>query len=254
MEYRYSVQSRLAGLFLFTAIVFFFVALYNIAVEGRFFSREYRYFTQMERGDGISPRTRIEYKGLKAGAVSSITLEEGGQVRIDFFVYPEFNPHLKGFVYLKISSGNLIGGKSLELIPDGQGEVLAEGSKIPSETDQEVLSRAERGLLLVEPDSVGSNMEKILANVAAITQDMRQISRELGGTDANVTQTVQNLTAASSSLRHFAGTLQASTPEIRRTVRETQSTVESASKMVQIFTFGQSEEGKAYSIDTRDLE
>lgn len=249
----------MVGAFILVTLVLMLGGMYNVAVERRIFTRTHKYYTILERGDGISSRTVITMKGIEVGSVDEISMDDQARIVVRFSVFPEFRQHLKGFTYLKIAAGSVIGGRELELVPEGKGSVLADDTKIPSVDDKEVQDKVASGELELEESDVIKQVASILDNVNAITANLKKTSSEMepGG---DISRTIASMARVSENLDQITGTLKQTTPEIQKTVIDTQNTVEDASKMVSATRriLGSDddprEEETLRQIDTRDLD
>ncbi len=259
MNTNYKFRQQLVGAFILVSLVLVLGGMYNVAVGRRIFTQTHEYFTILNRGDGLSTRTVVTMKGVEVGRVDKIEMNDEAQIVVGFSVFPEFRKHLKGFTYLKIAAGSVIGGRQLELVPEGVGPILADGVKVPSADDPEVAQKVARGELKLEESDVTKQVAAILANVNAITENLRKTSSEMepGG---DISRTIASMARVSENIEQITGTLKQTTPEIHKTVIDTQKSMEDASKVVsatrRIFGPGTDprEEEALREIDTRDLE
>lgn len=259
MGTNYKFKHQLVGAFILITIVTMLGGAYNVAVERRIFTQTHKYFTILDRGDGISPRTVVTMKGIEIGSVDTVEMDESARIVVTFSVFPEFRRHLKGFTYLKLAAGSVIGGRQLELVPEAEGPLLVDGVKIPSVDDQAVKDRVESGALVLEESDVTKQVSTILNNVNAITENLKKTSSEMepGG---DISRTIASMARVSENLDQITGSLKQTTPEIQKTVIDTQNTVEDASKVVNRTRqmLGTDEDPRDQEslrqIDTRDLD
>lgn len=259
MSTKYKFRQQMVGGFILVTLVIALGGMYNVALERRIFSRRHNYFTVLDRGDGISSRTVITMKGIEVGSVDDVTMNEDAKIIVRFSVFPEFRQHLKGFTYLKFAGGSVIGGRQIEIVPEGKGPIVADNSKIPSSEDSEVKERVARGELELEESDPTKQVASILANVDAITANLKRTTAQMepGG---DISRTIASMARVSENLDKITGTLKQTTPEIQKTVIDTQNTVEDASKVVNATRriFGSDDDPREKEtlrqIDTRDLD
>ncbi|RMB60912.1 MCE family protein [Dokdonia sinensis] len=145
--------------------------------------------------EGLAPASAVTINGLKVGKVLDIGFaDQQGKLLVTFTVEKDFEFSKKSVA--RIYGGGLIGGKSLSIIPDYSGGVMAkDGDTLLSESSEGIMELVNERLtplqekveaVIVDADSVLTNVNAVLdidtrANLRAAIADFTSTATSLKG-------------------------------------------------------------------------
>lgn len=222
------------GLFVLFTLVLILAGLFWIgAVE--FYQESRDYVTYIDSSvEGLSPGSKVRYRGLSVGRVAGIGLAgDGEMIRIDIKIRPDFRIRESHAVQLKLKG--ITGKRYLALIkasPEMERITPPEGtdpeqSWIPSVPGQ--MTRMVHGL-----QSVYEELRSV--DVKALGEEWREVAARantlLGSEELNAS--LERINTLTGELNELAGDLRQARPgqEWRSTLRELSSSAESAEDLI----------------------
>jgi ABC-type transporter Mla subunit MlaD len=231
MSFRFKYLHQIVGAFLFISFAILVIAGYLMASEKKLFEKMVAYHTVIDRGDGISTHTSLTLKGIEIGYIDDIHMTDDGQIHVSFKVYPEFAGHIRGFTYVKIGSASLLGGKMIEIIPSVSGQIVATGTKLPTDKDQIVqdyLAKQD-----IKPsDDTSQKINSILANVEVITHNLKIISGQFKNPDGSIQMSLHNIANITGNVAVITGALKEKTPEVKSIIVDAKSAAQDTNQMI----------------------
>jgi len=190
-----------AGLFVIIGLVLFAVFVFQI---GKFRGSSREIAVEFTYVDGLGAAAPVQYAGYKVGEVKSVKILPGPPVKLLAKLSVPKDLPLTRTSEVSIGSMGLMGEKVIEILPSGEGEMLAEGEVLRG-TDPILLSRIFGQVRSMFDESTGNNIRQVAANVLKLTEDLsvftatlRKISTENGG---DVRKILSNTAESSASLR-----------------------------------------------------
>ncbi len=266
MRMRFSGMYQMAGIFILVSFFILIVASFYIIKDKKLFVKMVPKYTYLNRGDGISPATRIFIKGIEVGYVTHIALSSKGMIRIRFEIYPRFLKQMRGQTYIKVASGSFIGGKQLEIVSeDGEDKPLYIREFIPSEDDENIKKQLAKGQLKDKGEDMNKKILAILDDVSVIVKNAKAMSMEIKKPDSDAQRMLVNIRRITQNVAQITEALAKSSPEMRKMVHDSQASVTNVKQMLQ-----ETKQGSMYKmiapkakipdssqrmqqIDTRDL-
>lgn len=225
-------MERLVGLFVVTAaallLVGFAYYLYHTAESRGWFVEKCPYYTFVESAEGLQVGGPILLMGFSVGQITKIEAQPPGSYYNVFIGFEVRQPYY-GYVWsdskVRITSGDLLGGRRLEITKGTAGqptayevegrvrEVLVDGKKVPlAEAPQGVgiepvetpslTDRAQRLVAQVEEvlPKILEQVQSVLGNASRLTEDVDHLVNEARPVLANVREITGNLRDPQGSL------------------------------------------------------
>ncbi|MBI6118834.1 MlaD family protein [Salegentibacter maritimus] len=182
--------------------------------------------------EGLSPSSAVTINGLKVGQVTKINfLDSKGTLVVSFTVENDFQFSRNSTA--QIYGGNIIGGKSLAIIPDyKKGEMAKSGDTLNSEIEEGIMELVNDRLTplqekventIVSADSLVTAVNKILndstrynirntfkdlnATVASFKVTANTLEGIIGGNSDNINRTFTNLDEITTNFNTFSDSL-----------------------------------------------
>jgi phospholipid/cholesterol/gamma-HCH transport system substrate-binding protein len=150
---------------------------------------------------GLSPSSAVTINGLKVGQVTKISfLDSQGTLLVKFTVENDFKFSENSIA--QIYGGNIIGGKSLAILPKYQmGDIAKSGDTLKSDTEE--------GIMELVNDRLTPLQEKVENTIVSADSLVTAINKILNdSTRHNIRDTFEDLNATVSSFKVTANTLE----------------------------------------------
>lgn len=202
---RYRRYQRAVGLLILAMLGVLFALLWMANRQLGFFSQTYRLHGFLDNVRNLRQTTPVTLAGLKIGEVRDLTITDYNQIRVELLLYREYQPRIRADSTAQIKT-DALGNATVELnMGDPARPELADGAAIPFQRapDLEMVMRQAQEQL--------GQIGVVLANVRAITDELRQPEGALLGTLNTFAQMMRelspllrNLTAASQEMNRLA--------------------------------------------------
>lgn len=173
---RYRRYQRAVSLLILVTLGVLFALLWMANRQLGFFSQTYRLHGFLDNVRNLRQTTPVTLAGLKIGEVRDLTITDYNQIRIELILYREYQPRLRQNSTAQIKS-DALGNATIELsMGDPERPMLRDGAAIPFQRAPDleaVLRQAQEQL-----GQIGA----VLANVKAITDELKQPQGSLLGT------------------------------------------------------------------------
>lgn len=232
MKVRFSRMQQIAGVFVILALTIILFSSVYIIKDKKLFVSMIDVYTNLLRGDGISTTTKVVYKGIDVGYVNDMQLADNNRIKVHMKIYPEFWKHFRGFTYVKIVSGSIIGGKQLELIPEDKGAPLEKGSWLLSENDERVKKMLEGGQIKGKEQDMNKKIMSILSDVEVIIKNVKKMTIEMQQDNSDYKKILVNVRNITGNVAKVTEVLAKTSPEIKQMVVDSQSAIKEANRMV----------------------
>lgn len=198
MKYSREVKTALLAL---TAIIILIVG-YSFLKGENLLDSSRTFYAVYDDVEGLSPSSEVTINGLKVGQVTNIDfLNSKGQLVVTFTVKNDFAFSKNSIA--EIYGGNIIGGKSLAIIPkyDQQSGMAESGDTLQG--------KKEEGIMELVNDRLTPLQEKIENTIVSADSMVTAIAEVLNDTTRqNIRGTFKNLDATVASFRTTAEELQ----------------------------------------------
>ncbi len=216
-----------AGAIIVLTAVTLIVAFLFVARARGTFATHHEYAVTMSDGHGIAPGATVEMLGIEVGRVDRVEITADNRVRVAFAVDAEYTGRIRqdSVVRVKMSLGlsTMLGGVAMVITPGSpDAAALDAGSELSVVEPSKVTDL----LPNVGGDQMISDIEAILANTRALTDDLTQ-------PDSDVRDLVTNVGLLVASLQRGEGTigkLMADDAELYNELIDTLSRVETSLK------------------------
>lgn len=198
MKYSREVKTALLAL---TAIIILIVG-YSFLKGENLLDDNRTFYAVYNDVEGLSPSSEVTINGLKVGQVTNIDfLNSKGQLLVTFTVKSDFAFSENSVA--EIYGGNIIGGKSLAIIPKYNQNVGM------AESGDTLVGKKEEGIMELVNDRLTPLQEKIENTIVSADSMVTAIAEILNDTTRqNIRGTFKNLDATVASFRTTAEELQ----------------------------------------------
>ena len=161
------------GAFVLIGLASAMIALFLLTDPSTFRGR-YRITTVVEDAGGIRRGDPVQMRGVNIGRVLSFSMDPGG-VRITLEIEGAWRiPEDSGS---RLTSGGILGGRTVEIVEGSSGERVRGGSEIPGETVDGIIDM---------PAELGQDAQNVLVQIQRLLADptldaMQGSARELQG-------------------------------------------------------------------------
>ena len=164
MKFKIRFADQIVGIFVLVAIVCVAVILISIAVNQRWFAKNYHFTSLFPSGDGLTSGMPITLKGFEIGRISGISLDAQNQVDVRFYIQDRYYDRVKPNSVLELTSSSIGLGVSLRFHPgSNQFPPEPEGAFIPALDSEEGRRLVEQKLVEIPAgaDVIGSVIAKL---------------------------------------------------------------------------------------------
>ncbi|MBK9275630.1 MAG: MCE family protein [Flavobacteriales bacterium] len=204
---RTSEQSLRLGLFVLAGTAVLVIGLYLLGSKRDLFSRTITVEAVFQQVGGLRPGNNVRYMGINVGTVKDIAITSDTTVRVRLAIREEAAGHIRSNAVATVGTDGLMGNRLVNLAPgEGEGAPLAEDVVLPSSVP-------------LDTDLMLRTLDRTNANLAAITDDVRELAARLN-TKGNAvdlladTVLAHDLGAALREIRIAAGHARAATAGI----------------------------------------
>ena len=174
MKFKIRFASQIVGVFVIVAVLFLAAILILMAINQRWFAKDYFFTSKFGSGKGLSVGMPISFKGFQIGGVTKIALTEENDVEIQFYIRDTFYPKVHRDSAIQLTSnplglgGGLVFHQGKEATPP-----LKEFSYIPSLDMPEGRALVKKGLVNIPKDEDAIN--RLLGEVEPILNNVNQV-------------------------------------------------------------------------------
>lgn len=245
MEIRFNKMHQAAGAFVIFAVLVLIVGSFYVIRDKKIFTEMKAKYTYLDRADGISPATRVFFKGIEIGYVDKVSLGERGRIKVSMEIYPRYTKQLKGLVYVKVASGSIIGGKMVEIVSEGGAGELYTKRYIPSEDELEIRKMLKKGTIKSEAKDMNKKVMAILDDVEIVAKNIRKITTEIDQPESDVKLMLKNLRIITDNVAKLSRDMANKSPEMQKMVEDSQEALSQTNEMLK-----QAKQGSVYKMLT----
>lgn len=173
---RYRRYQRAVGLLILATLGVLFALLWMANRQLGFFSQTYRLHGFLDNVRHLRQATPVTLAGLKIGEVRDLTITDYNQIRIELVLYREYQARIRANSTAQVKA-DVLGNATVEInMGDPARPMLGDGAEIPFQrtSDLDALVRQAQEQL--------GQIAAVLANVKAITDELKQPEGALLGT------------------------------------------------------------------------
>jgi phospholipid/cholesterol/gamma-HCH transport system substrate-binding protein len=205
----------IVGIFVLLAICAFVFILFSVANGKGFLSRSYHIFAKFQHVKGLHYGSEVSLEGLSIGVVKGITISpDSNELVVELALEQRFRERVHEDSIASIRTQGILGDKYIEItLGSPAAPPMMEGSYIRTDEPKDILSKGNdlvddisKKIKQGDLDSLLRNLNRVAANLAEFTSDMRGDKYSLlnealhGKSGQNVAQASENLNKASSHL------------------------------------------------------
>ena len=196
----YSVQERLVGIFVLSALVIVFILMFINSKTAHLFEEHITLNTYLTKAEGISTETPVKISGIDVGKVASLDIAPDHRIHVMLTVYRRYQPLLREDSRAAVGKLSVL-GKSVINITAGSTEkpMLSSGATIEVE---EPLSIDE---LLAELTPVIQNVENSVKRFAEIMEKIEP--QKVDNIVVSLEESSKNIQSVSETLNSASGTI-----------------------------------------------
>ncbi len=174
MKFKFRFASQIVGVFVIVAVLFLAAILILMAVNQRWFAKNYYFTSKFASGKGLSVGMPISFRGFQIGGITKIALTEENDVEISFYIQDTFYPKVYKDSALQLATNPLgLGGGLVFHQGKEAGPPLEEFSYIPSLDMPEGRLLVKKGLVNIPKDEDAIN--RLLGEVEPILNNVNQV-------------------------------------------------------------------------------
>lgn len=156
------------GLFVLAGTALLMLGLYMLGSKRNMFSRTIGVVARFEGVSGLRSGNNVRYAGIDVGTVERITIINDTLVEVVMRIRQDAAAHIRVDAVARIASDGLMGNKIVDLEPGaGQAPLIIDGDTLATGQG-------------VDTDAMLRSLSRSNDNVAAITNDLRDLTRRLG--------------------------------------------------------------------------
>ncbi|MDR1578159.1 MAG: MlaD family protein [Deltaproteobacteria bacterium] len=184
----YTWSEKIAGLILLLGFSLIALAMVLVGAGRDWLSNYQNYFALFQSGHGLMPGVKVKFLRLDIGRVTNLELTDDNLVKIHLAILTDYSSRLKGDSLASIKSPTIIGSEYIEIIPGGtQSFPIPSGGQIPAKNPQTV----EELITSLKLEEKLSQFETIMANIATITDVLKEAEGPFLGTLENIHQATE---------------------------------------------------------------
>ncbi len=155
------------GLFVLAGTLLLVVGLYLLGSKRDLFSSNITVSTTFMQVGGLRPGNNVRYAGINVGTVKRITIVNDTTVLVEMAIRADEAVHIRDNAIASLGSDGLMGNKLVNIGPGaGNGNPITEGSSL-------------RSSIPLDTDLMMRTLDRTNANMAAITDDLRELSSNI---------------------------------------------------------------------------
>jgi phospholipid/cholesterol/gamma-HCH transport system substrate-binding protein len=155
------------GLFVLAGSILLVVGLYMLGSKRNLFTSTVEISTNFHNAGGLRPGNNVRYAGINVGTVEGVRIMDDATVLVTMAIRAKDAAYIRDNAIASLGSDGLMGNKLVNIAPgEGAGSTIVDGvvlaSSIPLDTDQMMRT-----------------LDRTNRNMAAITDDLRDLSDRL---------------------------------------------------------------------------
>jgi phospholipid/cholesterol/gamma-HCH transport system substrate-binding protein len=155
------------GLFVMAGSLLLIVGLYMLGSKRNLFRSTVLVSTTFQNAAGLRPGNNVRYAGINVGTVEDVRIINDTSVRITMAIREDEAVHILDNAIANLGSDGLMGNKLVNIGPGhGTGTPIADGSVLASSVP-------------LDTDQMMRTLDRTNANMAAITDDLRELSARI---------------------------------------------------------------------------
>ena len=159
MAIKFNKFERVAGLFIFVAIVGTVLTAVSAAVKQGWFETKVYFTTSFENADGLHPGSLVQISGLRAGSVEEVELQSNKKIKVTFYVLNKFRESVRQDSKVQLIRPFIIGDRVVDVeVGSESSQALPDYAFLKSEETMDLMT-------LVSGKKMGTYLNKM--NLAA---------------------------------------------------------------------------------------
>jgi phospholipid/cholesterol/gamma-HCH transport system substrate-binding protein len=196
----YTMQERLVGIFLLSALAIVFVLMFINSKTAHLFEERITLNAYLAKAEGISTETPVKISGIEVGKVSSIDIAPDHRIHVSLIIYQRYHSLLRSDSKAAVNKLSVLGKSVIDITAGSTSQpMLADEATIKVE---EPLSVEE---LLAELTPVIHGVESSVKRFAEVMQQIEP--QQVGSIVSNLDASAQNIQRISAQLNSNQGTI-----------------------------------------------
>ena len=184
---RYRFYQRAVGLLILATLSVLFSILWMTNRQFGFFNQTYHLYGFLENAESIQRTTPVTLAGLKVGEVRDLAITDYNRIRIELILDREYQPRIRGDSTAQVKT-DLLGNAHIEINMGNPAQPM-----LSDKQEIAFLRAPNLDALLRQAQEQLVEVSTILANVKAITEELRKPEGGLLGTLEVVAQITREL-------------------------------------------------------------
>jgi phospholipid/cholesterol/gamma-HCH transport system substrate-binding protein len=188
----------IVGLFVVASLAALLVMVVVIAQQERLWEEKVEYHTIFKNIGGLKEGSEVRLAGVTVGSVKKITIDPQGRIIVVFDILGKYKSRIREDSRATIGYMGLLGDKSLDISAGSQSQPAIPPEGLVASVEPldvtEMLARAGPGL---------DNLQKILANLASVTEAMSNPESDFSKSLEDLKETIAKINHGQGSLGMF---------------------------------------------------
>lgn len=159
------------GLFVLAGSVLLVLAMYLLGTRKGLFSSSTTISSDLHEVGGLRKGNNVRYAGIDVGIVDDIEIINDTTVRVYMNIRTEHTEHIRSNSLATVGTDGLMGNKLVNILAgEGNGEPITDGDRLLS-------------VASLDTDAMMRTLDRTNGNLAAITDDLSQVTAQMNNPD-----------------------------------------------------------------------
>lgn len=155
------------GIFVLAGTAVLLIGLYLLGAKRNLFRNTVTITAQFGQAGGLRPGNNVRYAGIDVGTVRNVRIVSDTAVQVTMDIRARDAAHIRSSAIASLGSDGLMGSKLVNIGPgEGEGSPIEDGTEL-------------RSSVPLDTDLMMRTLDRTNHNLAAITDDLRQLSGRL---------------------------------------------------------------------------
>jgi phospholipid/cholesterol/gamma-HCH transport system substrate-binding protein len=196
----YTVQERIVGIFVLTALVIIFILMFINSKTAHLFEEHITLNTYLTKAEGISTETPVKISGIEVGKVSSLDIATDHRIHLRLIIYKRYHSLVRNDSKAAVSKLSILGKSVINITAGSTDQVM-----LPNDATIEVEEPLSVDELLAELTPVIKGVESSVKRFAEIMEKIEP--QQIGNIVTNLEDSAKNIQLVSSQLSSAQGTV-----------------------------------------------
>lgn len=199
MQLSFDAKEKIVGAFMVIVVVFLLTIVVMIGRGKDWFKAYVTYYTVFSEAYNLHKDARVKLFKADIGKVQSVRLE-GDKVRVELGILPDYAPRIRTDSVATVESPTLIGSEYVSIKPgSAQAPPIPKRGVIPSKEKKDLMA-------LLEVEKTAELVVKTIQRISEIVEDVADSEGPLYSSLASMEKTLANMETITDEIRQGKGT------------------------------------------------